>query len=119
VAGAPTPVRWLVVGAEPITGVDITSADALDELGKALRHAGIDLCFAEMKDPVKDKFKRFGLFAQLGEQRFFATLGEAVSRYLESHAVAWVDWEDRAGAAFVESARPARAAAGVEPPPAS
>jgi len=95
VASAPTPVRWLVVGAEPITSVDVTSADALDELDKTLSEAGIDLCFAEMKGPVKDKLKRFGLFSRLGEQRFFATVGEAVSRYLAAHPVAWVDWEDR------------------------
>ena len=49
-----------------------------------------------MKDPVKDKLKRFGLFARLGEERFFATLGEAVNRYLDSNPVDWVDWEDRA-----------------------
>ena len=97
VAASPMPVRWMVVGAEPITSVDVTSADVLDELDKTLHEAGIDLCFAEMKDPVKDKLKRFGLFSRLGEKRFFATLGEAVSRYLESHPVAWVDWEDCAG----------------------
>jgi MFS superfamily sulfate permease-like transporter len=85
----------MVVGAEPITSVDVTSADALDELDKTLREAGIELCFAEMKDPVKDKLKRFGLFSSLGEHRFFATLGEAVSRYLESQSVPWMDWEDR------------------------
>jgi high affinity sulfate transporter 1 len=95
VAGSPTPVRWLVVGAEPITSVDVTSADALDELDETLHEAGIDLCFAEMKGPVKDKLKRFGLFSRLGEQRFFATIGEAVGRYLESESVVWVDWEDR------------------------
>ena len=95
VAGSPTPVRWLVVGAEPITSVDVTSADMLDELDKTLHEASIDLCFAEMKGPVKDKFKRFGLFSRLGEQRFFATIGEAVGRYLESQSVPWVDWEDR------------------------
>jgi MFS superfamily sulfate permease-like transporter len=108
VAGSPTPVRWLVVGAEPITSVDVTSADALDELDKTLHEAGIDLCFAEMKGPVKDKLKRFGLFSRLGEQRFFATIGEAVNRYLESQSVAWVDWEDRAGANAHESAQEAR-----------
>ena len=85
-----------MVGAEPITNVDITSADALDELDKALAEAGIALCFAEMKGPVKDKLKRFGLFSRLGEQRFFATLGEAVGRYLAAHAVEWADWEDSA-----------------------
>jgi MFS superfamily sulfate permease-like transporter len=99
VAGSPTPVRWLVVGAEPITSVDVTSADVLDELDRTLHEAGVELCFAEMKGPVKDKLKRFGLFARLGEECFFATTGEAVGRYLESHSVVWVDWEDRAGGA--------------------
>ncbi len=95
VAASPTPVRWLVVGAEPITSVDVTAADTLDELDNTLQAAGIELFFAEMKDPVKDKLKRFGIFPRLGEQRFFATLGEAVSAYLRAHAVAWEDWEDR------------------------
>ena len=107
VAGSPTPVRWMVVGAEPITSVDVTSADALDELDKTLSEAGIDLFFAEMKGPVKDKLKRFGLFSRPGEQRFFATLGEAVSRYLESQSVVWVDWEDRVGGQANDSAQKA------------
>ena len=95
VAASATPVRWLVVGAEPVTSVDVTAADMLDELDRILRTAGIQLCFAEMKDPVKDKLKRFGLLSRLGEERFFATIGEAVNSYLEMYAVDWTDWEDR------------------------
>jgi MFS superfamily sulfate permease-like transporter len=95
VAASPTPVNWVVVGAEPITSVDVTAADTLDELDSALHAAGIDLCFAQMKDPVKDKLKRFGLFSRLGEESFFATVGQAVSSYVKAHAVQWVDWEDR------------------------
>ena len=94
-AKSPTPVRWLVVAAEPVTSVDVTAADAVCELDDALRAAGVELCFAEMKDPVKDKLKRFGLFTRFGEKTFFATLGEAVSAYLVTHPVEWVDWEDR------------------------
>jgi MFS superfamily sulfate permease-like transporter len=94
-AKSPTPARWLVVAAEPVTSVDVTAADTLEELDKTLHGLGIELCFAELKDPVKDKLKRFGLFAQFGERRFFPTLGAAVGSYLESHAVEWVDWEDR------------------------
>ena len=48
-----------------------------------------------MKDPVKDKLKRFGLFARLGEETFFPTTGSAVSSYLKTHTVDWEDWEDR------------------------
>ena len=95
VATSPTPVRWLVVAAEPVTSVDVTAADMLAELDETLHAAGVELCFAEMKDPVKDKLKRFGLFARLGEEVFFPTMGAAVSSYLETHAVDWVDWEDR------------------------
>jgi MFS superfamily sulfate permease-like transporter len=95
VAKSPTPVNWLVVAAEPVTSVDVTAADALAELDKALHANGIELCFAELKDPVKDKLKRFGLFPQIGERFFFPTIGAAVGSYLESHPVDWVDWEDR------------------------
>jgi len=92
---SPTPVRWLVVAAEPVTSVDVTAADMLAELDETLHASGIELCFAEMKDPVKDKLKRFGLFARLGEETFFPTVGSAVSGYLDSHEVEWEDWEDR------------------------
>ena len=95
VAASPTPVRWLVVAAEPVTSVDVTAADMLTELDETLHAAGIELCFAEMKDPVKDKLKRFGIFGRLGEERFFPTVGEAVSGYLKNFPVEWVDWEDR------------------------
>jgi high affinity sulfate transporter 1 len=91
---SPTPVRWLVVAAEPVTSVDVTACDTVAELDEALHARGIELCFAELKDPVKDKLKRFGLYAQLGESYFFPTLGSAVSRYLEVNNVAWDDWED-------------------------
>jgi high affinity sulfate transporter 1 len=94
-APAAAPVRWFVVAAEPITSVDVTAADALSELEKTLSEAGVKLCFAELKDPVKDKLKRFGLFEQIGEKFFFPTIGSAVSNYLESYAVNWVDWEDQ------------------------
>lgn len=87
VESSPTPARWLVVAAEPVTSVDVTAADAICELDDTLHAAGIDLCFAEMTDPVKDKLKRFGIFARFGERTFFATLGEAVSAYLLTHPV--------------------------------
>lgn len=84
-AASPTPVRWLVIAAEPITSVDVTSADMLAELDETLRAAGIKLCVAEMKDPVKDKLKRFGLYTLLGEAAFFPTIDDAVDGYLQKY----------------------------------
>jgi hypothetical protein len=47
-----------------------------------------------MKDPVKDKLKRFGLFARFGADTLSPTVGEAVKAYLHSHEdVDPVDWE--------------------------
>jgi hypothetical protein len=33
-----------------------------------LRDAGVKFCALELKDPVKDKLKRFGLFNQVGRR---------------------------------------------------
>jgi high affinity sulfate transporter 1 len=81
VARSVTPVRRVVVAAEPVTSVDVTAGDALAELNDQLRASGQQLCFAEMKDPVKDKLKRFGLYERFGAQTFFATIDEAVDAY--------------------------------------
>ena len=41
-------MRWLVVAAEPVTSVDVTSADMLGDLERMLAEAGIELHFAAM-----------------------------------------------------------------------
>ncbi len=89
VEGSPTEVRRVVVAAEPVTSVDVTSADMLRELDKTLDERGIELHFAEMKDPVKDKLKRFELFDHLGQDVFHPTVGAAVDDYLSDHNVDW------------------------------
>jgi high affinity sulfate transporter 1 len=86
VAGSPSAVRWLVVAAEPVTSVDVTAADVLAELDKTLHADGVELCFAELKDPVRDKLKRFGLFGQIGQEYFFPTIETAVRSYMQKYA---------------------------------
>lgn len=95
VATAPTPTKWIVVAAEPVTDIDLTAADMLAELDEALHDSGMELCFAELKGPVKDRLKRYGLFESFGTQNFFPTLGQAVDHYLALHPVTWTDWEDK------------------------
>lgn len=86
---SPTPVRRLVIAAEPVTSIDVTSADMLAELEQMLAEAGIELHFAEVKGPVKDKFRRFGLLRENREQRIQPTVGAAVDAYLADHGVDW------------------------------
>lgn len=97
VADAPIPTRWVVVAAEPITDVDITAADVLAELDETLHQAGMDLFFAEMKGPVKDRLKRYGLFTRLGIENFFPTIEQAVACYMAKYKVGWLDSNDVKG----------------------
>ena len=89
VASSPTPVKRIIVAAEPVTSVDVTSADVIAHLKKTLTESKIELHFAEMKDPVKDKLKRFELFEILGPNIFHPTIGAAVDDYIEKFAIDW------------------------------
>ena len=89
IAQSSTPVRRIIITAEPVTSIDVTSADMLAELEHALTESGIELRFAEMKDPVKDKLRRFELLERFGASNFYPTIGSAVDAYLQEHAVDW------------------------------
>ena len=89
IAKSPTPLRRVILASEPITSVDVTAADILAELETNLRQSGVELRFAETKDPVKDKLRRFELLDQLGDSSFYPTLGAAVDAYLVGHHVDW------------------------------
>lgn len=86
---APGPVRRVVIAAEPVTSVDVTSADMLVELEQSLRGQGIELRFAEVKDPVRDKLERLEVLAHIGRDVFQPTVEAAVDVYLEEHQVGW------------------------------
>jgi MFS superfamily sulfate permease-like transporter len=60
-ARADPPPTWIVIAAEPVTDVDTTASDVLEELDEALNAQGISLVFAELKDPVRRKIERYGL----------------------------------------------------------
>lgn len=95
VAESPERARWVVVAAEPVTDVDLTAAAVLRDLTSDLEEVGVEVVMAELKDPVKDSLKRYGLFDHLGAERFYPTLGAAVDGYVEATGVAWIDWEER------------------------
>lgn len=90
IAQSPTAIKRIIVAAEPVTSIDITSADMLAELFEQLQiNGGVELRFAEMKGPVKDKMKQFELTAVMGADIFHPTVGAAVDDYLVAHRVEW------------------------------
>ena len=74
----PVPVRHVVLAAEPITDIDSTAIDEIVALDDRLAAAGIELVFAEMKDPVRDHITRYGLDGRFGPDQFAPTVGAAV-----------------------------------------
>ena len=53
------------------------------------------LAFAELKGPVKDRLRRYGLYDAIGPDHFLPTIGTAVNAYVTATGTTWVDWEER------------------------
>ncbi|WP_138841853.1 SulP family inorganic anion transporter [Rhodococcus pyridinivorans] len=82
VARTEAPVEWVVIAAEPITGLDTTAVDELVDLDAYLEGNGIRLVFAEMKGPIKDRLIRFGVGDRFDPSRFHPTLEDAVDAFI-------------------------------------
>ena len=82
-------LKWIVVAAEPITDVDTTAADTLEELDEELNARGISLVFAEMKSPVREKIDRYQLTRTIDPSHFFPTVEEAVAAYRRETGAEW------------------------------
>jgi MFS superfamily sulfate permease-like transporter len=84
VDGAPTPVKWVILAAEPITGLDTTALEELVQLDDELARSGISLVFAEMKGPIKDHLVRFSANSRFSPDHFYPTVHNAVRAFRES-----------------------------------
>ncbi|MGW4929206.1 SulP family inorganic anion transporter [Agromyces sp. NPDC004153] len=71
-------VQTVILAAEPITGIDTTAIDELVELDEYLASRGIRLILAEMKDPVVDVLRAYGVTDRFTPDRFAPTVGAAV-----------------------------------------
>ena len=88
-AATDPPPRWIIIAAEPITDVDTTAADMLEDLDEALNARGINLIFAEMKLPVREKIIRYELTRTIDPSHFFPTIESAVAAFLEEVGEDW------------------------------
>ncbi len=98
----PSP-RWIVIAAEPITDVDTTASDVLEDLDEALNQQGIALVFAELKDPVRRKIERYGLTRTIEPRHFFPTIEAAVAAYQAETGAKWSDIGPVAGSATTDA----------------
>ena len=107
----PTP-QWIVIAAEPITDIDTTASDVLEDLDQVLNARGISLVFAELKDPVRSKIDRYGLTRRIDPDHFYPTIGAAVDAFRGETGAQWT-----AGAAAppaILQAEPSTATTGMD-----
>ncbi|HYA49677.1 MAG TPA: sodium-independent anion transporter, partial [Streptosporangiaceae bacterium] len=88
-ARADPPPTWILIAAEPMTDVDTTASDVLEDLDEALNAQGISLVFAELKDPVRRKIERYGLTRTINPQHFFPTIESAVAAFRRETGAEW------------------------------
>ena len=79
IAGAPTPVHWLVFDAEGLSHVDATGVDFLTDLIASLRKEDISFVFARLKSPMAEHLTEAGVLELIGEEHVFPTVHAAVA----------------------------------------
>ena len=89
-ARADPPPRWIVIAAEPVTDVDTTASDVLEDLDESLNAQGIHLVFAELKDPVRRKIERYGLTRTIDPCHFYPTIDAAITAFRKETGAGWI-----------------------------
>lgn len=80
---AAIPVRWFVLNVEAVSEVDITAADALEELRQELVRRGIVVGIARMKEELRQDLASTSFLQQVPEDRIFTTLPTTVEAFRE------------------------------------
>ena len=112
-ANAEPKPTWIVIAAEPVTDVDTTASDVLEDLDEALNAQGTSLVFAELKDPVRDKIERYGLTRTIDPRHFYPTLESAIAAFRHQTSAE----PTTAGQATDHLQGPPRTGTGTSPPP--
>ena len=107
-ARADPPPRWILIAAEPVTDVDTTASDMLEELDETLNAQGTSLVFAELKDPVRRKIERYGLTRTIDPRHFYPTIESALTAYRQETGAEWTaaDGPAAGGPAVSDQAAP-------------
>jgi SulP family sulfate permease len=78
---ATVPIRWFLLNVEANVEVDITGADALEQLRAELEKRGIVFALARLKQDLRDQLARTGLLDRVGQEHIFLTLPTALDGF--------------------------------------
>ncbi len=80
------PPHAVLVPLEATDQLDVPSADELSELISGLSSVGVEVLLASVHGPVLEMMRLTGLLEELGEERIYATIDEAVQAFQEKYS---------------------------------
>jgi SulP family sulfate permease len=78
---AATPVTWFLLNAEAVVELDLTGADALEDVRRTLHERGVVFAMARVKHEVWELLDGIGFVDRVGPELIFATLPTAVEAF--------------------------------------
>ena len=84
--GAQPPPSWFCIDAAAVDDVDFSAAETLRSICGLLKKQGIRPVFAVVSDDVRTELDRSGITKLIGEDAYYATVGDVVNAYREKGA---------------------------------
>jgi high affinity sulfate transporter 1 len=78
---SPQPVRWLVVDAGAITGIDFSAGRALVDLQSELAQKGVVLALTRVNDELREDLDSQGVTRAIGSERVFGSRRLCITAY--------------------------------------
>jgi MFS superfamily sulfate permease-like transporter len=83
---SPSPVRWLVIDANAVTGLDFSACCALAELHQDLAKAGVVLALVQVPAQHQVTLERMGLVDLIGAGRIFDSRHACIAAYKSEYS---------------------------------
>jgi SulP family sulfate permease len=76
-------LKKVLIDAQPLNQIDSTASYMLLDLIRHFNDNGVEVMFAGVKGPVRDKFRKAKIATTLGSNHFYMNVHEAVSHHLK------------------------------------
>ena len=83
IEAAETMVQEVLVNAETMNNMDTTGTDQLIKVNEELEKDGIQLAFAEVKDPVREMMRMSGAEEAIGADNFYPSVSAGVRAFIQ------------------------------------
>lgn len=80
---AQPPLQWFALDGEAITDIDVTGAEALEQVIDWLEERSIDFAMTRVSGRLEERLQTYGLLTRISRQRIYASNREVTKAFLE------------------------------------